>query len=613
MKKLIRNILMLLMIFILPTYVSAAEETFPHIDIDRNLNLTYKVDGIGKTHSVNLNQNNSRYATFPSNIKLYRLEQDGTKTEITDASRTISDNNNNGGGGNSRKFRFEKNFDRYYVGTTEEVKYIVEYTFDVDVNGSTEEIVYEKEVSYSSNNDSTETSNKGILVKLEGSTDVDFTSPELQINKILTNGANDGTFKFNIKSYDDDSYDQTFNVTTHEDNGSSEKIKLSANKKYIITEVDIAIEYKFVSMDSSAKVDVTDLPENSIVIETGDWGSELIEIDTINTTKIDHDKNLKDNNDGTYQLSLDVKGENVSGNANKANVIIIYDISGSMNFYLKSDTGRWGTSSYSGAYPRNDTGANRLTLYDSNGNQLMDDNYSGDVYYRYNNRWYQYFGQRYSDETRLPTANQATLDMANELLSYNTMEGNDPDTVEIGLIVFSTNAEKKTFSGSDWTTSYSDFVNAIPDSANGGTNWEDALVRAKALADAKKNSGDNDQTYIVFVTDGNPTYYLDNYGRLQGTGRSTDAATVEASYNDAKDHARALVTSNYVLYDVGIYGDADRMADLTTYAYNSATEGAAHYFDASNTDRLYDAFNTILSAIKKSGIGSVSIADGTTQ
>ena len=612
MKKLIRNILMLLMIFILPTYVSAAGNTFSYIDIDRDLSLTYKIDGETKRFSSNLRENDRNM----NNFKLYRVEQNGTKTEIakTNGNPAWTTSNNNGGS-NTRKFRYTGTFDKYYPNTTEEVKYIAEYKFNIDVNGSTEEIVYEKEVSYSSNNDSTPgtTYAEVLLVKLTGDTGKDFTSPELQINKILTNGANDGTFKFNIKSYDDDSYDQTFNVTTHEDNGSSEKIKLSANKKYIITEVDIAIEYKFVSMDSSAKVDVTDLPENSIVIETGDWGSELIEIDTINTTKIDHDKNLKDNNDGTYQLSLDVKGENVSGNANKANVIIIYDISGSMNFYLKSDTGRWGTSSNSGAYPRNDTGANRLTLYDSNGNQLMNDNYSGDVYYRYNNRWYQYFGQRYSDETRLPTANQATLDMANELLSYNTMEGNDPDTVEIGLIVFSTNAEKKTFSGSDWTTSYSDFVNAIPDSADGGTNWEDALVRAKALADAKKNSGDNDQTYIVFVTDGNPTYYLDNYGRLQGTGRSTDAATVEASYNDAKDHARDLVTSNYVLYDVGIYGDADRMADLTTYAYNSATEGAAHYFDASNTDRLYDAFNTILSAIKKSGIGSVSIADGTTQ
>lgn len=616
MKKLIRNILMLLMIFILPTYVSAADETFPHIDINRNLNLTYKVDGVTRTKTIDLR--NSDYNM--ENFKLYRLEQDGTKTEITDATRSWTSNNNNGGV-YSRKYRYTKSFDRYYTGTTEEVKYIAEYTFDVDVNGSTEEIVYEKEVSYSSNNDSTETSNKGILVKLEGSTDVDFTSPELQINKILTNGANDGTFKFNIKSYDDDSYDQTFNVTTHEDNGSSEKIKLSANKKYIITEVDIATEYKFVSMDSSAKVEVTDLPENSIVIETGDWGSELIEIDTINTTKIDHDKNLKDNNDGTYQLSLDVKGENATGNANKANVIIIYDISGSMNYYLKSDTGQYGgrfTNTY--PVPRADYfNSSTYQLYRWNGNNYVaiadSDNYTGTVYY-YNNGWHTYNGQRYSSAVRLGTANQATLDMVEELLGYNEIEGNDSDTVEVALVTFNKTASKITFSNNtNWTTSYSMFQDRIPTSATEGTNWEDALIKAKEIADAKKNSGDNDQTYIIFVTDGNPSYYMSGIynNNVDGTGIDTNTNNVNNSYEGAKDHAKDLVDSNYILYDVGIYGNADRMKDLTTYAYNSATEGAAHYFDASDTDDLYDAFDTILSAIKKSGIGSVSIADGTTQ
>ena len=609
MKKLIRNLFILIMVFIIPvTYVDAADETFSQIDIDQYVSLTYQIDGVEQTYSMNLYSNNYNM----SGVKLYRLEQDGSKIEVTDATKSWQRDYNGTSSGRTRKYRYAKTFDKYYSGTDEEVKYLVEYTFNVDVNGITEEIVYEKEVSFSSNNDSTGTYNDVILVKLNGSTDVNFVSPELKINKILTNGANDGTFNFNIKSYDDDSYNQTVTVTTEENNGSSENIKLSANKKYIITEVDIADEYKFVSMDSSAKVDVDELPENSIVIETGDWGSEFIEVDVINTTKIDHSKHLDDNHDGTYQLSLDVKGENAIGNANKANVIIIYDISGSMNFYLKSDTGRWGTSSSTGAYPRKDTGDNRLTLYNSNGNQLNNDNYTGDVYY-YNNGWRRYNGQRYSNETRLPTANQATLNMVNELLAYNLVQGNDPDTVEVALITFSDDANILSLGSSNWTTNYNTFVNNIPGSATGGTNWEDALVKAKALADAKKDSGDTDQTYVIFVTDGNPTYYLDDYGRRQGTGRSTDIATVNASYNDAKDHARALVTSDYVLYDVGIYGDADRMEALTTYAYGSATEGKAHYFDASDTDKLYEAFDTILSTIKKSGIGAVSIADGTTQ
>ena len=621
MKNLIKNILIIMIMFVIPTYVYAADETFSHIDIDQYVTLTYSVDGVSQTHSENLNKTNNSSSPFPSNVKLYRLEQDGSKTEITDATRSWQRDYNGTTGGRTRKYRYAKAFDKYYSGTDEEVKYIVEYTFNADVNGSTEEIVYEKEVSFSSNNDSNGTYNDVILVKLNGDTEENFVSPEIKINKVLTNGANDGTFNFSIKSYDDDSYNQSVQVVTSNDNGSSENIKLNANKKYIITEVDIANEYKFVSMDSSAKVDVDELPENSIVIETGDWGSNLTEVDVINTTKIDHSKHLDDNHDGTYQLSLDVKGENATGNANKANVIIIYDISGSMNYYLKSDTGQYGgrfTNNY--PVPRADYfNSSTYQLYRWNGNNYVaiadSDNYTGTVYY-YNNGWHTYNGQRYSSAVRLGTANQATLDMVEELLGYNEIEGNDSDTVEVALVTFNKTASKITFSNNtNWTTSYSMFQDRIPTSATEGTNWEDALIKAKEIADAKKNSGDNDQTYIIFVTDGNPSYYMSGTynNNVDGTGIDTNTNNVNNSYEGAKDHAKDLVDSNYILYDVGIYGNADRMKDLTTYAYNSATEGAAHYFDASDTDQLYDAFDTILSAIKKSGIGAVSIADGTTQ
>ena len=650
MKKVLNYILLLTIMFIVPKTVLA--ESFRYVEVDSSIHLTYTIDGEVKNYTANLCESvsygysNYYTATEDANhLKLYQVDDNDNKTELTNLSVSCENNDHgNTNYSNTLKYRYTSQRNSQFDNNN---KYMLEYTITTE-NGST--ITYEKEFNYTEYTEGATESFEntvwervgrdwiqetyyGTVVKINDTIQGDYISPKLNIRKNLEKIEKDGTFTFNIKDYDNENDEGTnVSVTTNNLTGILENIKLAPNKKYKITEVlDTNSEYKLVSFKNGEETITT----NELVIETGDWNSGNIEIIATNGPRVEHNKTIDDNHDGTYTLSLDVKGENVTGNANKANVIIIYDTSGSMNYYLPSDTGRWGTTD-EGVIPRQ-TGQNRLELFDSDHNSLdatNNDSYTGDVFERVQiggwgryeepiYRYDKYNGQRYSNEVRLATANEATLGMVDELLSYNDKEGNEPDTVEVALVTFATEGTKRDFDDTPgvtnyWTTDYDTFEDHLPTSATGGTNWESALITAKEIADAKRTSGDKDPTYIIFVTDGNPTYYINDItGRIAGDGYDIEpeyTANVNNCLEEAKPHARALITSpnGYILYTIGIYGSVDRMETLTDYAYGGEGKGDGYYFPAENTAALNAAFDTILSAIERAGIGSVSIFDGTT-
>ena len=213
-----------------------------------------------------------------------------------------------------------------------------------------------------------------------------------------------------------------------------------------------------------------------------------------------HTKNITNNNDGTYTISLDVVGDSEK-KPNPVNVIVILDRSGSMN---------------------NNSGG-------------------------------------YGSQSRMAAAKNAVNNLANSLLAYNTTSF--PNTVQMALVSFSTTASTSSSgSGSsavNYTNSYSTFsgwVNGL--NPNGGTNWEDALQDAKNVS-----FGDTDPTYVIFVSDGNPTFRntrgdytnLDqnsDYPNVYGTGFDdrtyggiTAATTISRCYDHAVDDAQALATA----------------------------------------------------------------------
>ena len=210
------------------------------------------------------------------------------------------------------------------------------------------------------------------------------------------------------------------------------------------------------------------------------------------------------------------------------------------------------------------------------------DTYSGTLYRNNNcNREYSSTAPRYttntaSHSTRMADAKVAVKSMVTELVKNNNKDGvagnNDDDIVEIQLITFANTAKAQ---GSPTTT---DTLSTTIDGLNatGGTNWEDALDEAQKV---NFGANDKDPTYIIFVSDGDPTYRLTRDGGT--TGENAYAGSENGKYyygsgnsdNNGKNYAQAsreareAVNANYKLYAIGVYGDVNEMNRLVNYAY----------------------------------------------
>lgn len=263
------------------------------------------------------------------------------------------------------------------------------------------------------------------------------------------------------------------------------------------------------------------------------------------------EKIVTDNGDGTHKIKLELTGKvNTTHEVTKANVLVVLDLSGSMN-------------------------------------------------------------ETAGGTTRLKAAKSAVNSVAKTLLDKNGQNEAPNDLVEMGLITFANMATVRSFNTSTKTTSLTQFQNKVENlPANGATNWEDALNAAKNF-----DFGDKDKTYVIFVSDGNPTkrntkLYQNEYYKPYGTGQE-DANNVQDCYNVAKDDARDIVKSGKDLYTIGCFGNVSRMQELTNYAYNSTNSGK--YYSASNAAQLSAALNEIATAISNSlGQSNVKVTDGVT-
>ena len=217
---------------------------------------------------------------------------------------------------------------------------------------------------------------------------------------------------------------------------------------------------------------------------------------------------------------------------------------------------------------------------------------------------------------RMTAAKNAVNSLAQTLLGFNGQDGNPNDTFELALITFSNVATISQNPTTNYTT-FSAAVNRV--NAEGGTNWEDALQEVMNV-----DFGDNDQTFVIFVSDGNPTFrntegnypnhnndynadYYRQYG-VWGSGSDSSNTTVTRCYEHAVDDAQAIVNAGMTLYTIGAYGNVDRMQDLTT----DAGAPAGNYYSAANSEQLNAAIAEIMENIQRAGISDVTIDDPTT-
>ena len=344
----------------------------------------------------------------------------------------------------------------------------------------------------------------------------------------------------------------------------------------------------------------------------------------------EHEKTLGDNQDGTYTIGLSITGDAETDNntASNANVIIVTDTSNSMiQYYVPMADGGRGSN--------NADGSSSFVLYaNTNGTEAYD-GYTGTVYTRSwsYNRWNYtvYTGQRYSKTIRREDAAEKVIyDFTNALFAYQNQD--DPSTpdvdesknIQASLITFNRDATTLV----DWTSTSTDITSLVSSTGAGGskkltnssgTNWEAALREAQTQVNSATGQ-DGDPTFVVFITDGQPTQWV---------GHTSSYDTTGEGYVQSRDEARAIqvacgqtgTDANGALFSIYAFGtEADYLDDLMYYANTgTAREASAEtdpvdgYYNAGDSEALADAISDIFQKIVKTlGVGAASITDGTT-
>lgn len=326
--------------------------------------------------------------------------------------------------------------------------------------------------------------------------------------------------------------------------------------------------------------------------------------------------------------------------AQKQNVVLVIDVSGSMNTMFKAVPYTYSQSTY---------GNHSAYYVEASGGDYVQ------VVYEWHllggTGWYTtgvpikiggliagtlglgttvYYG-----ETRLDATKRAANAVVDALLAYNTNDDNITDMFEISVVKFANKLasqggnESLGYNGTKTIISKSTDAEAIKNAINGleaggGTNWQAALEQAKAEADGEL-TGTDEKTSVIFLTDGFPTFY----GNDNGTGGESDD-NIPDSYANARGAARTLVSSGYTLYNIFAFGSDttthnghtgyEYLCGLTNYAYGTGsadnwsktTDEVKNYcFNAKNPQSLIDTFTTIVAHITNNvGYGGVSISDG---
>ncbi|WP_309266531.1 VWA domain-containing protein [Aeromonas salmonicida] len=125
----------------------------------------------------------------------------------------------------------------------------------------------------------------------------------------------------------------------------------------------------------------------------------------------------------------------------------------------------------------------------------------------------------------------ARLSMLKASLTHLANQLKDHDgEINITLISFAANAsERVTIVGLD-ASNVINLTNAIDDLvANGGTNYEAAFNQAVQWFNNGSQADPDYENLTFFVTDGNPTYYIDDSNQVAGPGNSTTYTVIKES------------------------------------------------------------------------------------
>lgn len=309
--------------------------------------------------------------------------------------------------------------------------------------------------------------------------------------------------------------------------------------------------------------------------------------DTPTRSELKHVKAAEQNvDDGTATVTLNVTGDtDETKTPLLADVIVVQDISGSMNYLAdKVDEANLDkTKTYFGQLDDSNNTVVELSYKEGTRWQQAGWYYTGDWGWtqRYSGTFYA------SSKTRLDVAKSALATLADSLIA-------DEDSgIQISLVTFSTNSNAaSSFYEGGQAEAFKTQVNNL--SAKGGTNWEAALKTANGASSGRAGA----KKYIVFLSDGDPTYRDSQY--------SADADDRRAGYNvwgngnsdpDGRNYGAAKDVANNRgsagMFVVSASTDATQMNSF-------ASDVNGTYLDGTSEADLKKAFAKIIETITTS-------------
>ena len=248
------------------------------------------------------------------------------------------------------------------------------------------------------------------------------------------------------------------------------------------------------------------------------------------------EKTMESNEDGTYTLSLKVDAHATNASdTNKANVLFVVDTSSSMRGYTNSN----------------------------------------------------------NTASRITDTHDAVKKLGSDLLAYNTSH---PGAVEVAMLTFDGSVVLR----QNWTEDADEFKGTVDDYLkyyylHTGTDWEDGM---KEALNKLRVDTDEDPTFVIFFTDGEPSQYTNFHGKGENTNTNApDPITHDTSHESvtdgygnfysyflsresAKDEMRAIVNEGAQLYGIYAYNSTNESYN----GYNGPEDGARCFIMPSNTD-----------------------------
>ena len=264
-------------------------------------------------------------------------------------------------------------------------------------------------------------------------------------------------------------------------------------------------------------------------------------VDDLVSTSPVHEKTLKDNGDGTYDLTLSVSGDAEQTNKVKpVDIVLVVDASTSMD-------------------------------------QKIDG---------------------IGSKTRMQAAHDAAAALAKELLTAENANLSPDQQTRISVVTFG----NKAYLEQGYSTNAEDISNAVPTKAKlfKGTNWEAGLI----LANEQLGNRANAEKHVIFLSDGNPTLRMSAEGYGSGIEWNlADGKNPDGTYGTyiSDPNGRNLSAATKVakarpassMYVVNISKSAEKMGTF-------AEKTGGSLLDGTTENNLAAAFSQIGQVVRKS-------------